>query len=1054
MKTKFNGFLTLLLAFMVQITFAQEKTVTGKVSDVNGSLPGVTVLIKGTKTGTQTDFDGNYSIKATSGAVLQFSFVGMKTVDKTVGAANTINVTMQEDAQALDEVVVTAFGIKKEKKALGYAVSTISSDAIGSKPEQDVARALVGKAPGVDITQTSGVSGSGTNIIIRGYTSITGSNQPLFVVDGIPFNTDTNSDRGFTGGNTTASSRFLDIDPSSIKEISILKGLSATVLYGDRGRNGVVLITTKSGDAGNINKKMEISVTQSLFFNEANLPEYQNSYGNGFQNSYSAAFSNWGPHFDTRGTAGVAADGTIPHPYSNAINNAAFPEYIGARIPYQAFSGIEDFFRVGKVISNSVGISGRGDKVAYNFNYGHTDDEGFTPGNNYRRNAFSLGGQAELANNFTISSTFNFTGVDKTAPASAAGFGSNPTAGTASLFANILYTPRNLDLMNLPFENPVTGANVYYRGGGDMQNPRWTVKNTADLEIVNRFFTNTALNYKLNDWMNVNYSVGFDTYTQKQRYQINRGGPQVPDGVLATSYRINTTWDHTVSLNFNKTLSDNLNLEGVFGVNANRETRDFTSTSSTNQFTFGLFTHQNFVDHTASSSKYEVNKLGAYSSLTLAYNNYMFLNLQGRNDWASTLEKNNNSLFYPSVSLSVIPTDMIEGLKSDKINYMKFRVGYGTSAGFPDAYQTRVGLGTGTNSFINPINGNVMNVHSVSNQVGNLDLKPELIEEIEVGFEGKFFSSRVSVDISLYDKTSSDLIIDRNLDPSTGFTFTTQNVASINSRGIEIGLNLVPVKFGDFTWNLNGNFSINENIVKSLAEGVEKIPIAGFTNLGNFAEPGQPYGIMYGSTVARDANGNKIVASTGSYLAATEIGVIGNPNPDYKLNGSTSLNYKGFSIGAQVDYTHGGDMYSTTTAATISRGLSKDTDFDRSQTIILEGVLQNGQPNNIQINATQFGFEMNGFFIDEEAVHDATTIRLREISLSYDVPKKILEKTPFGSLSFSLIGQNLWYKAVNFPKYVNFDPEMSSLGVGNGKGFDYLTGPTTKKYGFNMKLTF
>ncbi|MDP2088244.1 MAG: SusC/RagA family TonB-linked outer membrane protein [Flavobacteriaceae bacterium] len=1053
MKTKFNGILALLLVLFVQISFAQEKTITGTVSDETGPLPGVSVVISGTSTGAVTDFDGKYTIKARQGAVLQFSFVGMETQTKTVGAANVLNLTMS-GTNVLEEVVVTAFGIKKEKKALGYAVTTIGSETVGSKPEQDVARALVGKAPGVDITQTSGISGSGTNIIIRGYTSITGSNQPLFVVDGIPFNTDTNNDRGFTGGSTT-SSRFLDIDPSSIKEISILKGLSATVLYGDRGRNGVVLVTTKSGDSGNINKKMEISFNQSLFFNEVHLPEYQNSYGNGFQNSFSAAFSNWGPHFDTRGgTSGVGADGTVPHPLSGSINNAAFPEYIGVRVPYRAYSGIEDFFRTGTVRNTSIGIAGRGDKVSYNFNYGNTDDEGFTPGNKYNRDAFSLGGYAELANNFSLNSTFNYTGVRKVGPPAAAGYGSNPGAGNASLFANLLYTPRNLDLMNLPFQNPVTGANVYYRGGGDMQNPRWTVANASDNEIVNRFFTNSTLNYKINDWMNLNYAVGFDTYTQKQSYEINRGGPQVPDGLLSTSFRINTTWDHTLSLNFNKDLSDIFNLEGVIGFNANRETRDFSSATSTNQFIFGLMTHQNFINHVASSSKYEINKLGAYGSLTLAYHNYMFLNLQGRNDWASSLEKANNSIFYPSASLSVIATDLIEGLKSDKINYMKFRVGYGTSAGFPDSYETRVGLGTGTNAFLNPRNGNVINTNFVSNQVGNLDLKPELIEEVEIGFEGKFFRNRVSIDLSLYDKQSSDLIIGRELDPSTGFTNTTVNAASISSRGIEIGLNLVPVKIGDFTWNLNGNFSMNENIVDALSDGIEQLPFAGFTNLGNFAIPGQPYGIMLGSVIARDDNGNKIVASTGSYLAATEIDVIGDPNPDYKLTGITSFNYKGFSLGAQVDYIHGGDMYSTTTSSTISRGLSKDTDFDRNQTIILEGVLQNGQPNNIQINATQFGFEMNGFFIDEEAVHDATTIRLREVFLSYEVPKKFIEKTPFGSLSVSFVGQNLWYKAVNFPKYVNFDPEMSSLGVGNGRGFDYLTGPTAKKYGFNLKLTF
>ena len=294
MKTKFSGLLTLFVALVVQISFAQTKTVSGTITDDSGvPLPGVNIVVKGTSTGTQSDFDGLYSIEAGEGATLVFSYVGFSTKEVALGASTTVDVQLSQ-GEALDEVVVTAQGIRKEKKALGYAVSTISSEDIGSKPQTDVVRALTGKAPGVNIQQTSGLSGSGTNIIIRGYSSINGSNQPLFVVDGVPFNSDTNQDRNFVQGGATASSRFLDLDPNNIAEISVLKGLSATTLYGQAGRNGVVLITTKTGSSSNAQKKLEIAVNQSYFSNEiSNLPDYQNTYGNGFYQSYSAAFSNW-----------------------------------------------------------------------------------------------------------------------------------------------------------------------------------------------------------------------------------------------------------------------------------------------------------------------------------------------------------------------------------------------------------------------------------------------------------------------------------------------------------------------------------------------------------------------------------------------------------------------------------------------------------------------------------------------------------------------------------------------------------------------------------------
>ncbi|RMB62806.1 SusC/RagA family TonB-linked outer membrane protein [Dokdonia sinensis] len=1065
MKTKFSGILTLLLAFVVQMTFAQQKTVSGTVTADGGPLPGANVIIKGTSTGTQTDFDGNYTIQASATDVIAFSFVGYSTKEVTVGAQSTINVTLEGD-NALEEVIVTAQGIKREKKALGYAVTSIGADALSSKPSTDAVRALTGKAPGVNIQQTSGLAGSGTNIIIRGFSSISLSNQPLFIVDGVPFNSDTNNDRGFQTGGATASSRFLDLDPNNIEELSVLKGIAATTLYGSQGRNGVILITTKSGSAGeNANKKLEISVTNSYFATEiANLPDYQNNYGNGFYQAYSQAFSNWGPNFNTRGQLGVAEDGTVTHPYDRAALAGSFPEFQGARYDYRPYNSVERFFRTGNVVTNSVNAQGANGDTSYSLNVGRTNDEGFTVNNDYKRLNFGLGGKHKFSNGFTVSSSFNVVRTDRNTPPAGISFGSNPAG--ASLFSNVLYTPRSVDLLGLPFEDPVTRESVYYRGGNDIQNPRWTLKNINDNEQVRRFFGNISTNYDLNDWSSLNYRITLDQYTQVQEFKANKGGPQINGGSLTTSTRLNTVWDHTLSYNFSRDISEKFNIGGTVGFNARRETRSSRFISSTQQFVYGLFNHSNFEETTASSFESEENIFGAYASIIFDYDNFLFFNAQARNDWSSTLEAGNNSLLYPSASVSFVPTSAFEGLRaSNAINFLKFRLSYGESAGFPPPYRTRVGLNAFANAYQDPRDGSTVNALGISGRLGQLGLLPERIQELEAGVEARFFGNRLGIDLSVYKKTSSDLIVDQLLlDPSTGYSVTSGNTAEVENEGLELGFNFSPIKGADansFNWDVSGQYTINENIVVETAPGLEDgfvIPGGGFTNLGNFAIPGQPYGVIQGTSIARDDNGQPIVASDGNYLANNDNTIIADPNADWRGTVINEFSWKGLSFQFQLEYQHGGDIYSTTAAALLSRGLTTDTDFDRTQTYVLPGVNVDANgvstPNNVQITATDLGFVNSGFFIDEQAIYDATHVRLREVSLSYSLPKKFLEKTPFGRMSISLIGQNLWFKAVNVPEGLNFDPEVQSLGVGNGQGFDFLTGPTAKRYGFNLNVTF
>lgn len=1054
-----------LVVFACGMAIAQ-RTISGTITDTDGEpLIGASILVKGTTSGTVTDIDGKYTLSVPDGSsTLVVSYTGFSSQEVAIGSSSVIDVSMAESAEVLSEVVVTGLGIKKEKKALGYGVTTLSQTDIANRVESDVARILRGKATGVDITQTSGLAGSGTNVIIRGYSSITGTNQPLFVIDGIPFNTDTNNDRGFTTGAAASSSRFLDLDPNNIAEVSILKGLSATVLYGEAGRNGVILITTKNGSVDNneADKKFEVSVTQQLASSQvANLPEFQNTYGNGFSGDFGWFFSNWGPAFTTRGSNGVAADGTIEHPYDQPQFNPDFPEYVGVRYPYQAYESVENFFQPGLTSNTSVAIQNNlGNGSAISATYSYLSDEGFLPkldemrgggpSNFLKKHNFGLGATTQLANGLKLKSTFNYVESQSRLLPTAPGFGGDGNG----FYAALVFTPRSIDLMNLPYQSPIDGRNVYYRRGGQIQNPLWTLNNSSYNDAVRRFFGTMELSYELTPWLSALYRLGIDQYTQENQRSINRGGAPsgLPDGVLETSDRFNKIADQVVNLLYNFDLGGNFSLDGILGTNLRREVAKYNFISSSNQFVYGLLTHNNFIAHSSSSFRVEENTLGVYGTATLGYKSYLYVNLQARNDWTSTLEKANRSLLYPSASLSFIPTEAIPGLQSRNfLNYMKLRVGYGTSAGYPDPYQTRNVLGTTTRVFATS-GGTVLNENTVSDRLGNANLKPELHKELEFGLEGRFIDNRVGVELSLYNKNSSDVIIDLDLDPATGFTNTTVNAAEIENKGIELGLNITPIR-GKFTWDFKINYTRNRSEVLAIADGVDQIGIAGYTNLGNIAKVGEPYGVIYGSPFVRTASGALQVNNVGSYIVGSEDAVIGDPNPNFTANWINNFSYKGLSFGFQWDYVDGGDIYSSTVQALLARGNTTDTDVDRFIPVIMPGEKADGTPNDIQTYMGDTFFDAY-FGAAEGGIFDGTVIRLREVSLSYVLPEKLLQNSPFGRIGITLSGQNLWYNAPNFPVGINFDPEVLSLGVGNGRGFDFRTGPTAKKIGFTLNATF
>ncbi|MEZ0486442.1 SusC/RagA family TonB-linked outer membrane protein [Fibrella aquatica] len=1059
----------LLLSFLLvcsacSISLAQDRTVTGKVTsaDDGAPMPGVSIVLKGTTRGVNADANGAYSITVPSGGKLVFSFVGSTPQEVEVGTKSIINVSLEADSKQLSEVVVTAQGVVREKRALGYAVTAVDKKSIEDRPQADVGRVLQGKVPGVNVTATSGVSGTGTNITIRGYSSITGSNQPLFVVDGVPFNSNTNTRGGFTSGGQSSSSRFLDIDPNNIENVVVLKGLAATVTYGDQGRNGVILVTTKNGSKKA--RKTEFTLTQSFFTNTAHLPEYQNSYVGGFQQNLGYFFSNWGPTLEEAAIYPSQNTNTAltNHPYaflSVAATRAAMADYVASVSPYkmQVFpNNVKDFFRTGKISTTSMNISGGGEKVSYNVSAGYNDEGGYIPNNGLKRLNLGLGINAQMSKRLTVQTSINFANTDQFSPPLSAGQGNNAN-DFPSVLANVMYTPRQVDLMGWPFANPADGSSVYFRSGNDIPNPRWVLENYKTTGVVNRVFAATTATYDFGNDLMLLYKVGLDTYDETQEFKLNKGGVQLVNGLYNTLNFKNTIWDNSLILSYSKSLNEKLALSGKIGGNLRNDRFSQYNITSQNQLARNLFRHSNFIDNVASNFASEQTRMGIFGELTADYNNFLFLNFAGRSDWTSTVEKENRQIFYPSGSISFIPTTAFKGIESTTLNFLKLRAGIGTSAGFPNPYSTRNILNQSARGWLN--GGTPVQTHSVDNTLGNPNLKPELHSEVEFGLEGKLFNSRLGFDLTAYRRITRDLITNSPLDAATGYTQTTINIGKIRNQGIELSLTGSILRGGALGWDVTANYSRNEPLVMDLGGTLQEVQVTGFgSSLGNYAIVGQPFNIIKGTGFRRNEQGQFLIGNNGYLQATTSPVVLGDPNPAFTTAMINDFTYKGLSLSVMMSYRHGGVMYSSTAGALLGRGLTVDNSleagYDRAQTFIFPGVKADGTPNTSQITASDVGFNNVYFFGDEGRIFDGSTIRLQEVSLSYQLPKSILTKAFFKAASISVAGNNLWYRAVNIPKGLNLDTDNLGLGVGNGLGFEFLTGPSARRIGGTLKLTF
>jgi TonB-linked SusC/RagA family outer membrane protein len=1064
----------------LQYTWAQDQTVTGRVTaEGDGTaLPGVNVLVKGSSSGTTSDASGNYSITAPANATLVFSFIGFTTREEAVGNRSVINVALATDVKQLSEVVVTALGIEREQKVLGYSVEKVEAEKIQQISEPDVLRGLQGKVPGVNIVGSSGVPGSATRLTIRGNRSFFGNNQPLFVVDGVPYNNDVNGanstgNEQLSGGGAYGS-RIADLDPNNIESMTILKGGAAAALYGIRAANGVVVITTKTGSARASRKGLEVTLSSSYSVeNIANLPDYQNSYGTGTGFEYAQSNGSWGTPF--RGAQPYASVDSIPIWTAVA---GAFPNLVGTQVPYRAYpNNVKDFFKTGSVFENSVTLAGGTGKTGLVATVSRLTQDGFIPNSAFERTNLSLGGSTVLENKLTIGGNFAYTNSQQDGPAG----GANNAVGNATAFGRTMFLGRNWDLHGQPFENPSNRSNVFFVATGQANNPLWSTKYDGFSSDVDRFVSSLNAGYDLLPWLNLSYKIGLNNYTQHDLEWFRPGsrGASGLGRIIESNTRF-TEIESNLLLSATRDLNEDLNLRVIVGHNLNQRTTIVQGVRGDNMINFDILDIDNTSNVIPFGGDYTRRRLyGILGDATLGFRDYAFLSIAGRNDWSSTLPKANRSFFYPAVNASFIFSDAFN-LNSSWISLGKVRASWSVVGNDAPPYslaptyllnlgasQNLVG-GLPDNDF--PFRG--LPAATLSNTEFDPNLKPEFTRSVEIGTELQFFNNRVGLDLTLYDTRTDEQIAPLSLPTSSGFSTYYTNFGVMTNRGIEIGLNLQPFAMANgFNWNLYGTFTRYKNIVKELAPGLEEIEIQALFGGGvvPVLRPGLPYGMIRGSVSARDDEGNLLIdPATGQMLTALQPGLIGDPNPEFIAGLTNTFSFKGFSLSGVLDYRHGGDLYSVTNLEMLGRGVTKDTE-NREMNWVIPGVLadpntleperdDNGNkiPNNIMIetNDLYFGnsFATNGN--DEWAVWDATTIRLREVTLGYEVPKGWLGKTPFGTARLSLTGRNLWYNAPNFPKASNFDPETSTFGNQNFQGFEYSTAPSVRRYGINLRLTF
>jgi TonB-linked SusC/RagA family outer membrane protein len=1046
------------------------------------------VVIKGSTAGTVTDSNGGYSLSVSDNDVLQFSFIGLTTQEVPVGSKTVIDLQMSQDITQLGEVIVTAAGIEREARSLGYAVENVGGDKVALKSEPDVLRSLQGKVAGVNILSSSGAPGSATRITIRGNKSLFGNNQPLFVIDGIPFDNSYNVSSNELTDGAAYSSRIADIDPNNIASINVLKGGAAAALYGVRASNGVIVITTKSGSSRTSKKGLEVTYSSGFSLEKiANLPDYQNKYGNGSKFDYAVANGSWGPAFDRPGPGvNYNADGTetpngseydsIPYwgPFANAFPNGP------TRVPYRAYpNNVSDFFNTGKVWENSISVSGGNEKSVLTLVASRLKQEGYIPNSTYNKTNISLGGNTQLENGLSIGGNLAYINSNQHGPL--AGYGSG-TQVSASAFSRILFPGRNWDISGQPYENPVTRGNVFFLGGA-ADNPYWSSKYNGLNSNLNRFIASVSAAYDFTDKFNLSYKLGVNTYNDKRKEITRRGsvgaagiGQIILDDIYFQEIESNLIGTFTTDL------TDEITLKAIVGHNVNQRTGESQATKGVNSIAFDIDDLDNFNNVTPFGGTYYQRRLiGAFGDLSLGFRNYLFLNLTGRNDWSSTLPVSKRSFFYPSVSSSFVFTDALK-MNSNILSSGKLRAAWSKVGNDAPVYSLlpTYSLNLGNSSgLVGSVPGNDLPFRGQAGAttgatVYDPNLTPEFTTEIEVGTDLSFFRDKLTLNLSVYDRRTTDQIAPIALSDETGFNQLITNFGEVSNKGIEIGIDATPVTLSNgFSWNVYATFTRNRNYIESLIAGTDEIVLRNL--YGGQVTPtlivGEPYGALKGTYNVKDDEGNFLIdPATGLLIQSNDFRIIGDPNPKFLASLGNTFRFKGLSLSVLFNYRHGGDLYSATNQFYLGRGVTKDTE-DREGTFVVPGVwgdtntnepiLVDGEKvvNTTQVIMNDIYFQTAGgsFAInsaDENSIFDATVLRLSELAVGYELPKALLSKTPLGSVSLTFTGRNLWYNAPYFPKHTNYDPETNAFGAQNYTGIEYNTAPSVKRYGVNLRVTF
>lgn len=1072
MKSKLTCFITALSLLFMGFSYAQEKTITGNVTDQDGlPLPGVAVLVVGTTNGAQTDFDGNYTITANVGSVLRFSYLGQQTVDRTVGAPSTINVQMQEDAQALEEVVVTAMGITREKADLGYATQEVQGDEVSKVKQANFINSLSGKVAGLQI-KPSGTMGGSTNAVIRGNASIVGNNQALFVVDGIPIDNDnTNSSDQKTGrGGYDYGNAAADINPDDIETINVLKGAAASALYGSRAANGVIMITTKKGRKS---KGLGITINSSLMVGTADsstLPTYQTKYGAGY-GPYYASDDGFFDREDVNGDGIV--DDVVPFyedasyggPYdANRLVyqwNSIYPQltdtYLKPTPWVMAKNNPNTFFQTSSTLVNSVSLDGGSDKATFRLGVTNFDQHGNLPNSEIKRNTINFAGSLDLADNLTATTTFTYTKTDGKGRYGTGYDSKNPMQQFRQWFQlNVDIDEQRQAYMDTK-ENITWNANAYDNPTPIFSdNPYWTRFENYENDTRNRYIGSLTLNWEMNDWLSVLGRFSFDNYSELQEERINVGSADVSQ---YTRYNNNVgSYNYDLILNFNKDLTETINLDGNLGYNLNRRDNNSIFASTNGGLNKpGLYALSNSVSPIEAPTEYEATKMvnGVYARASLGFDRLVFVEGTYRIDRSSALPKDNNTFDYWSVSGNLIFSRLLD---ADWLPFGKVRANYGIVGNDTDPYRV-----FNTYTINTPFNGGSASNNS---RLNNPNLLPEEQENWEIGLEMTFVDRRVGFDVSYYNANNINQITPVPVSNSTGYTSAWLNAGTISNKGWEVQLNLVPIKTEDFKWDMTVNWSTNQSEVVSLRDGIDNLVLASVQGgISINASVGEPYGTIRGrDLVYEETTGQPIVLPSGYYKrTADNNNVIGDINPDWLGGLYNSFTYKNFNLGFLIDVQEGGNVFSLDTwygyatgmyditAGTNDLGNPVRNSNANGGGVILPGVDENGQPNTVRAAANTYANPWGyARAANSQHVYDAGFVKLREASLTYNFSQKTLDRTPFVNASVALIGRNLWI----IDKHTPYTDPEAGLSSGNVQGYQSGAYPSIREIGATLKLQF